>query len=109
MTGRDAVTAVARGAVGVVDREDAARGLLLEPLADVALVRSDLVGELVRPERAVLGEGLIEVEPLAEVHGEQIPRTEGCLEEARHERVAALLRLLRWGSECFSHHISSRS
>ncbi len=87
--GREAVAASLRGGRGVVHLEDAACGLLLEPLARVALVRARGGGELAGGQRAPLGERAVEAEAIAQIDAEDIPRPERRLEEPLHERVPA--------------------
>ena len=77
--------------VRVVDLEDPAHRLLLEPLPGVPLVDAGRPGELVRRARALLGQCSIEAQPVADVDGEQVERPERRLEEALHEQVATLV------------------
>ncbi len=78
---------VGRGA-RLLHVEDTARGLLLEPLARVALMDPCGLGQIARCEWAPVGERSVEAEPIAEVDAEEVPCSERRREEALNERVA---------------------
>jgi hypothetical protein len=71
---------------GVVARQDARGGLLLEPFADVARIRGGPGGELGRGGRAALGERGVQAETVAEVDPGELQgadrRLEGLLQQA---------------------------
>ena len=81
---------------GVVDLEDAAGGLLLQPLAGVARVDPRPRGELAGRQRPRVGERPVEAQPVPQVDGEHVHRGEGRLEEPFDERVANLHRCWSW-------------
>ena len=64
--------AVPAGISVLLQLEQAASRLVLQPLARVTLVDAGGVGELVRGERSLVGERPIETEDVAEVDREQI-------------------------------------
>jgi hypothetical protein len=70
------VTRRKREARLVVHLEDPGRRLLLEPLADVALVQPRGAGQLVGGRRPAVGERAIEAEAHAEIDGQDVQRTE---------------------------------
>ena len=72
----------------VVDLEDAGRRLLLEPLADVALVEARGFGQLLGGRRAAVCECPVEPEAHTEVDGEHVHRAERRAEEPLDESVA---------------------
>ena len=72
--------------------EDPTRGLLLEPLAGVALVDAGGLGQLGGGQRAAVGQRPVETELVAEVHGQEIERLDTAHEELADERVATLVR-----------------
>ncbi len=51
----------------MVDAQEASDGLLLEPLAHVALSRAGTSSQLARRRVALVGEGAVEAEPAAEM------------------------------------------
>lgn len=74
--------------VAVVLRgEDAAHGLLLQPLAGVARVHAGASGELVDRQRVAAGQHAVQPEPVADVHGEGLHAVEHLLEDPRCEGV----------------------
>ena len=89
VSGRNPVPALVRGGRGVLDLEDAAHRLVLQPLADVALVAARGRRDLGRSRRAA-GERGVEPEPVAEVDGMEVVEPEDGLEEPLDERVAPL-------------------
>jgi hypothetical protein len=78
---------VGRGA-GVVDLEDAGDRLLLEPFARVALVGAGRGGELGGLRLAVLPQGTVEAEAVAQVDGHDLVGPERRAEETLGECVA---------------------
>ncbi len=86
---REAVAARPRRGGGIVDLEDPARGLLLEPLPDVALVRARRRGELLGGQATLPREGRVETQAITEIDPEDVPSAECGLEEPLDERVAA--------------------
>ena len=87
MAGREAVAALVGAAAAVLDLEDAADGLLLQPLADVALVAPAAAASSGGVAGAA-GERGVEPEPVAEVDGVEVVEPEDGLEEALDERIA---------------------
>ena len=75
-----AEAALVGGSGRVVHVEDRVRGLLLEPLANVALVGAGGGGELAGGQRSVVGQRAIEPEPVADVDREDIEGAQGRLE-----------------------------
>src|SRR5207248_2811985 len=67
--------------LGVVDLEQAADGVVLEPLPDVALVGAGAGGQLRGGGRAAVGERPVQAEPLAQVDGVELQRAHGVLEQ----------------------------
>ena len=82
--------ALGRGRAGVVDREEPGHGLLLEPLASVALVDAGARGELGAGLRPALVERPVQAEPVADVDAGQLHRGEQRAEHALGERLAGL-------------------
>ncbi len=74
----------------IVDLEDPGRGLLLQPLAGVALVDPGRFGQLLGGQRATLGDGRVEPEPMAQVEAAELEGRDRGVEEPLDERVAAL-------------------
>ncbi len=72
---------------GVLDVQDPAGGLLLQPLPGVALIRAGAGGQLGRGGGAPGGQGPVEPQAVAEVDGEEVHRPQGGLEEAPGEGV----------------------
>ena len=91
VAGGEAEASFLRVRLGVVDLEDAGRGLLLEPLARIALVNAGGVREAARRERPRVGQRTVEAQPVAEIDPVEVHRAEGRLEEATHERVSVVL------------------
>ena len=89
VAGGEAETAFHRVRLGVVNLEDAGRGLLLEPLPRIALVHAGGVREATRRERPRVGQRPVEAQPVAEIDAVEIHRAQGRLEEATHERVTS--------------------
>jgi hypothetical protein len=87
VSGRERETAL------LVDVQDARRRLLLEPLADVALVQRCRLGQLLGGRRAAVGEGAVEPEAHTEVDGQDVQRAQRRAEEPLDEGVAPLGRL----------------
>ena len=83
---------------GVLDVQDPAGGLLLQPLPGVALIRPGAGGQPGRAGGAPGGQGPVEPQAVAEVDGEEVHRPQGGLEEAPGEGVApgGLGRIERW-------------
>jgi hypothetical protein len=74
--------------VRIIDLDEAGDGLLLEPLARVALVDARCRGEPTGRERPAVAERQVETEPPADVDAEELQRADRALEEALDERVA---------------------
>jgi hypothetical protein len=91
MAGRQREAAIRRGRVEVVDLEDPADGLLLEPLPRVAGVDAGHDGELARCERPLLGERAVQPQAVADVDAEEIDGAEHGAEDALGEGLALLL------------------
>jgi hypothetical protein len=70
--------------------QQVARRLLLEPLADVPLVQACGVCELAGFHRPTVGEDPVEAEPVAEVDGKEVERTDRIRHQALDERIAPL-------------------
>ena len=92
VSGRERVPPPSRLCARIIDVEDSGRGLLLEPLADVPLVRACTLGELGR-RRVAFGQGAVQAEPAPDVHREHVPGAEGRLEKAFDQGVAPFSRL----------------
>ena len=75
----------------IVDIDDAADGLVLEPLAGVPHMDAGTLGEVGRRRGPAIGEGLVQTEALAEVDRLEVERPEGGLEQASRQRVATSL------------------
>ncbi len=84
-----------REPAAVVHLENLARSLLLEPLADVAFMKPNRRGQLVRQGTAEVVESAVEAEAYAEVDGKDVPRAEGRPEQALDESVSPFSRLGR--------------
>ena len=83
-------TFVSRG--GRVDHiQHAIDGLLLEPFARIARIDASPLGKLGGCRRTQLLQVLIQVEPIAQVHGEQVGEAQNRRVEAPGELVAARL------------------
>ena len=76
------------GGVRVVDLEEAGNGLLLEPLARVALVDPGGRREPAGRQRPGVAQRAVEAEPPADVDAEELQRADRALEESLDERVA---------------------
>ena len=72
-----------------IDLEQAADGLLLEPLARVARIGPGPRSQLVRGGRTVIGQGPIPAQPLAEVDPGDVEAGDGGGEDALDERVGS--------------------
>jgi hypothetical protein len=79
-----------QGEAPVLDLEDAADGLLLEPLVRVARMDTGRLGQLVRRRRAAPGERAVEAQPIAEIDAVEVERRARRVEQALGERVAPL-------------------
>src|SRR5262249_61152475 len=73
--------------IGVVDGQEAGDGLLLEPLAHVALGGAGAGGELTGRRLPAVGECLVEAEPTTEVDRRDLQGVDGGGEQALHQRV----------------------
>ena len=87
VAGRDPVAALVGCCGHVLDLEDPADRLVLQPLADVALVAARCRRDLGRGGRAA-GECGVEPEPVADVDGVEVVEPEDCFEQALDERIA---------------------
>ena len=76
MPRREPVAPLVGARARVVDREDPRDGLLLEPLARVALVGAGLPGEVGRGRLPGLGQRLVQAEAIAQVDGEELEGAE---------------------------------
>jgi hypothetical protein len=85
--GRKRVAALVFGLGRIVHIEDFAHGLLLQPLAGVAGVDAGAGGQLASGGRAILGERLVQPEPVPQVRRVDINRAERRAEEALDERL----------------------
>ena len=83
----DRVAAFERLCGRVVHGQQPRRRLLLEPLADEPLVGARTLRELGRRRRAVLGEGAIEAEPLADVDGVEVERGHRAAKQSLAQRI----------------------
>jgi hypothetical protein len=90
VVGRERVAAGVGRRVGAVNFEQSGDGLLLEPLARVALGDPGSPCHLGVGERAVIGHRAVEAELGAEVDGEQLQRAERRAEQALGERLRAI-------------------
>nr|WP_165547440.1 hypothetical protein [Kribbella sindirgiensis] len=79
----------------VVDVDQSAGGVVLQPLADVALVGAGAFGQLDRRRRALLGERLVQPQTLAEVDGVELERRSGVPEDPLDECVGPVHELDR--------------
>jgi hypothetical protein len=71
----------------VVDGEQPAAGVLLEPFPHVPLDGAGAPGKLRGGGRAAVGQRPVQAEPLAEVDGVQLQRPEGVLEQPLDQRA----------------------
>jgi hypothetical protein len=78
---RQPVAAGERVRPGVVDLQQPAGGVVLQPLPDVALDGAGPLGQLGRGRRAALGQRPVQPQPLAEVDGVQLQRPDRVLEQ----------------------------
>jgi hypothetical protein len=78
-----------RGLVTALGLEDAARRLLLEPLARVALVDARGFRQLRRGQRPTVGKRPVEAEPVSDMNREEIEGADRVHEEPLDERVAS--------------------
>jgi hypothetical protein len=70
----------------VVDVEQPAGRVVLQPFPDVPLVRAGPLREFRRGRRAVRGQGPVQAKPLAQVHGEELQRPGNVMEQPFGER-----------------------
>ena len=74
MAGRQAVPAAQRPSSRIIDRQQPARGVVFQPFPDVPLDGARPGGQLGGGRRPVGVQGLVQAQPLAQVHGEQFQR-----------------------------------
>ena len=79
---RQRETPLVGGDVGMVDEQDACDGLLLEPVARVALGDSGSRASSPRRRAPVPGQRRVETEPVADHHREEVEGLRSSLEEA---------------------------
>ena len=87
VAGREEVAARLGRAGGVLHLEEPAHSLLLQPLADVALLRPGLDRQLRRRRAPQAPETAVEAEPVADVDGSEVHEAERRLHQAAGERV----------------------
>ena len=75
---------------GVVDVEQSAGGVMLEPLADVALRRTGALGQLGRGGGAVVGERAVQAESFAEVDRVDLQGRAGIAQQSVGEGIGAV-------------------
>jgi hypothetical protein len=85
--GREPVAALARLGLRVVDAQEPRDGLLLQPLAHVALGGAGALGQLTRSRIAAVGERVVEAEPAPEVDGGDLERGDRGHEQALDQRL----------------------
>ena len=73
----------------IVDVEDPADGLVLEPFARVARMDAGTLGQLGRGRGAAVRQRPVQPEPIAQVHGLQVEGPERGAHQAAGELVAA--------------------
>jgi hypothetical protein len=100
--GGQAVAARGGVHVRVVGGQEAGDGLLLEPLAHVALGGAGAGGEFTRRRIPAVGECTVEAEPTTEVDRRDLQGVDGGGEQALHQRVGRDTRR-RVGSADFGH------
>jgi hypothetical protein len=88
---REPVAAVLGLHVPILDLEEARDGLLLKPLARVALVSARDGGELGSRHFAAISERSVEAETVADVDIQDLQHLNGALKDAFGQRVPALL------------------
>jgi hypothetical protein len=96
--GRQPVTALKRARSRIVNLDEPARGVVLQPLAHVPLDGSGTHRQLRRRYRITVIHRPVEAEPLAEIDGEQLQRAERVTEEPVGEclgRVVHKQRIVR--------------
>jgi hypothetical protein len=74
-----------------VELEDAAGGLLFQPLAYIALAQPKRPGQLLRCGRAPLGQRRVQPEPVADVHAKHVHGANRGHEQVLDQRIAALV------------------
>jgi hypothetical protein len=103
---REQVAAALGLHVPVLDLEDARDGLLLKPLARVALVSARDGGELGSRHFAAVSERSVEAETVADVDAQELQHPNGALKDTLDQRVPALLGRL---GPLVLHHVSPSS
>ena len=74
---------------GLIQIQDRARSLLLEPLPHVPLVQSRRLHKFRGARRAALREQAVQPEPITDIDGKHVPRADRCQKQALDQGITA--------------------